>query len=116
MPSTAAAHDRAVAAVSHLPYVVASALALTALEAGPLALRLAGRGLLDATRLASFDSTVQGEAARRNASLPRASRSFERHLRRLLETLEVGRRNPSSTLLRARAARESLVRRIRPRD
>lgn len=113
---TAAAHDRAVAAVSHLPYVVASALALTAFEAGPLARGLAGRGFLDATRLASFDFSVQGEAARRNTSLPRAGRSFQRHLRRLLKALDAAPRNLPPTLLRARAARESLVRRIVPRD
>ena len=39
---TAAEHDAAVAMVSHLPYLVASALARAAREAGPLALKLAG--------------------------------------------------------------------------
>jgi prephenate dehydrogenase len=112
---TAAAHDRAVAAVSHLPYIVASALALTAFQAGPLARSLAGRGLLDATRLASFDFRVQGEAARRNTSLLRAGRSFQRHLRGLLKAIDAAAGNLSPTLLRARAARESLVRRIAPR-
>src|SRR5262249_22107777 len=45
VPCRAEAHDASVAAVSHLPYLVASALALTARQSGGLARRLAGRGL-----------------------------------------------------------------------
>jgi prephenate dehydrogenase len=51
---TAAEHDAAVAMVSHLPYLLASALAAAADAAGPLARRLAGPGLRDTTRLASM--------------------------------------------------------------
>ncbi len=65
---TAAEHDAAVAMVSHLPYLVASALARAAREAGPLAMSLAGPGLRDMTRLAAFPFDIQGEVARRNAA------------------------------------------------
>jgi prephenate dehydrogenase len=107
---SAAEHDAAVAAVSQLPYVLASALALTAKGAGPLAPRLAGTGLADATRLAEFAYQIQGEAARANSHLPRAARSLEQNLRRLLDAL-AGPSGKSGVLFaRARAARGSLMR------
>jgi prephenate dehydrogenase len=86
---TAAEHDAAVAAVSQLPYVLASALALAAGDAGPTALALAARGLADTTRLAAFAYDVQGEASRRNRHLGGAVRSFAANLRRLLDALAV---------------------------
>jgi prephenate dehydrogenase len=49
------AHDRAAALVSHAPHVVSSVLAARLKEADPLALRLAGRGLRDVTRVAAGD-------------------------------------------------------------
>jgi prephenate dehydrogenase len=108
IPCASAAHDRAVAAVSHLPYIVASALALTALEAGPLARLLAGQGLRDSTRLAEFAYEIQGQAARGNANLVPAGRRFERHLRRLLAAMKAKRDNIPPAFRRARAASESL--------
>ena len=74
---TAAEHDAAVAMVSHLPYLVASALAATAAQAGPLARALAGPGLKDTTRLAEFPFDIQGEVARRNAHLPAAAAKLQ---------------------------------------
>ncbi len=54
MPDAGQAHDRLVAAISHLPQVVASALLATVGEqAGPDGLRWAGAGLRDTTRLAA---------------------------------------------------------------
>ena len=51
-----AVHDRAVAAISHLPYAVASALARTvALEGDELALSLAASGFRDTSRVAGSD-------------------------------------------------------------
>jgi len=45
MPSPIAVeHDQVVAAASHLPYLLAAALALTASEAGPVARKIAGGG------------------------------------------------------------------------
>jgi prephenate dehydrogenase len=80
---TAREHDEAMAAVSHLPYVVASALARIGDESGPLAARLAGRGYADATRLAGFAYDVQGAVARRNSALPAALARLRAELDRL---------------------------------
>jgi prephenate dehydrogenase len=104
----AAEHDAAVATVSHLPYLVASALALTAREAGPLAQALAGAGLMDATRLAQFPFDVQGEVARRNAHLPAAARALARHLSRVLDAVAASPDAARAALEEARAARETL--------
>ena len=52
-------HDRLIAAVSHLPQIVASALMAVAGDAvGAGGLQWAGRGLKDTTRLASSSATV----------------------------------------------------------
>jgi prephenate dehydrogenase len=63
--TSADAHDRVMAKVSHLPYVLACLLAR---DEHPLA----GRGFADATRLARFSFDVQGEVARRNPHLAAA--------------------------------------------
>jgi prephenate dehydrogenase len=54
-----AEHDRAVAAISHLPYLAAAAL-VNAVAAGndPLAWSLAASGFRDTTRVASSDATM----------------------------------------------------------
>ncbi|HET8542731.1 MAG TPA: prephenate dehydrogenase [Anaeromyxobacter sp.] len=104
----AAEHDDAVAIVSHLPYLVASALAAATREAGPLAKRLAGPGLKDMTRLASFPFDIQGEVARRNAHLPDAARRLERHLSRILSAITQSPEMARAALEEARAAREEL--------
>ncbi len=93
----AAEHDAAVAMVSHLPSLVASALSVAAREAGPLALRLAGF---------AFDS--QGEVARRNAHLPEAARRLGAHLERLLGAIADSPDAARRALEEARAAREEL--------
>jgi len=104
----AAEHDAAVAMVSHLPYLVASALALAAREAGPLAARLAGPGLDDMTRLAGFAFDIQGEVARRNQHIPEAARMLESHLGRLLAAVKDSPEAARVALEEARAAREEL--------
>jgi prephenate dehydrogenase len=106
----AAEHDAAVAMVSHLPYLVASALAAAAREAGPLARQLAGPGLKDTTRLAAFPFDIQGEVARRNAHLPEAARRLERRLARILAAITDSPEAARSALEEARAAREELFR------
>lgn len=103
---TADEHDAAVAAVSHLPFVVAAAMALSAREAGPIALRLAGRGFEDASRLAGFRYEVQGEVSRRNAHLPAARARFEAALARLAAALGEGPEAAKVAFEDARAARE----------
>jgi prephenate dehydrogenase len=105
---TAAEHDGAVAMVSHLPYLVASALALATRDAGPLAKHLAGPGLRDMTRLAQFPFDVQGEVTRRNAHVPDAARRLEGHLARLLAAIQDSPEAARSALEAARAAREEL--------
>ena len=105
---SAAEHDAAVAMVSHLPYLVASALSRAAREAGPLAMSLAGPGLRDMTRLAAFPFDIQGEVARRNAHLPGAAARLERHFRGLLAAIADSPAAARSALEAARAAREEL--------
>jgi prephenate dehydrogenase len=104
----AAEHDSAVAMVSHLPYLVASALAAAVKEAGPLAARLAGPGLKDMTRLASFPFDIQGEVSRRNAHLPEAAGRLEAHLARILGAITDSPDAARGALEAARAAREEL--------
>jgi prephenate dehydrogenase len=104
----AAEHDAAVAVVSHLPYLLASALSLAAREAGSLAARLAGPGLNDMTRLAGFAFDIQGEVARRNAHLPQAAQRLERHLSHLLASIAESPQAARAVLEEARAAREEL--------
>lgn len=103
-----AEHDAAVAAVSHLPYVLASALALAAGESGPVARALAGRGLADSTRMAGFAFQIQGEAAASNRHLGTAARLFRKHLDRLERALK--RRDGRTSFARARSVRRDLTR------
>jgi prephenate dehydrogenase len=105
---TAAEHDAAVALVSHLPYLVASALSLAAKEAGPLARALAGPGLNDMTRLAGFAFDIQGEVARRNAHVPEAARRLSGHLSRILAAIAESPDAARTALEEARAAREAI--------
>ncbi len=104
----AAEHDAAVAMISHLPYLLASALALAAREAGPLALKLAGPGLKDMTRLARFPFDIQGEVARRNDRLPDAAARLSSHLARVLDAIAASPDAARGVLEEALAAREAL--------
>jgi prephenate dehydrogenase len=105
---TAAEHDAAVAMVSHLPYLLASALAAAAEAAGPLARRLAGPGLRDTTRLAAFPFDIQGEVARRNAHIPSAAVKLEIQLQRILTAISASPEAARQALEAARGARESI--------
>jgi prephenate dehydrogenase len=65
---TAAAHDRLVASLSHLPQLTASALMQVVGErAGDDGLALAGRGLADTTRLAASPPEIWKDIAATNA-------------------------------------------------
>jgi prephenate dehydrogenase len=73
---TAAEHDAAVAAVSHVPHLLAAALAAAAGDAGPLALSLAAGSFRDGTRVIGSDpafvtAMVEGNAGPTAAALDR---------------------------------------------
>ncbi len=66
VPSTAADHDAAVARVSHVPHLLAAALAATVAEAGPLALTLAAGSFRDGTRVAATAPALPTAMCRAN--------------------------------------------------
>jgi prephenate dehydrogenase len=83
VPVTAAEHDDAVAAVSHVPHLLAAALAAAAGQAGPLALALAAGSFRDGTRVAGSDpalvtAMVEGNAAPTAAALDRVREQLAR--------------------------------------
>jgi prephenate dehydrogenase len=63
----AADHDRFVALVSHVPHLVAAAMAAQCSDAPPEALALAGPGLRDVTRVAAGDPVLWTEILAANA-------------------------------------------------
>ena len=83
VPVTAAEHDDAVAAVSHVPHLLAAALAAAAGQAGPLALSLAAGSFRDGTRVAGSDpalvtAMVEGNAAPAAVALQRVRAQLDR--------------------------------------
>ena len=64
----AAAHDRAVALVSHLPHLMASLTAARLLDGEDFAVRLAGRGMRDVTRIAAGDAGLWADILAANAA------------------------------------------------
>ncbi|MFC4908614.1 prephenate dehydrogenase [Actinomadura gamaensis] len=100
-----AEHDAAVGLVSHAPHMVASALAATLLDAPPLALDLAGRGLADTTRIAAGDVTLWRHIVHRNrAPVADAVRQVADRLTRLADDLRVGDADAVEALLAGGAA------------
>lgn len=83
-------HDRLMAAISHLPQVVSSALMTVAAGlAGPSNLDLAGTGLRDTTRLAGGDPELWSQIAASNADeLSRAVRLLREQLEQVERTLD----------------------------
>lgn len=59
VPAAADAHDRAVAAISHLPHLTAAVTATVGAGESDLALRLAAGSFRDGTRVAGSDPTLQ---------------------------------------------------------
>ena len=83
VPVTAAEHDEAVAAVSHVPHLLAAALAAAAGEAGRLALSLAAGSFRDGTRVIGSDpgfvtGMVTANAVPTSAALDRVRRQLDR--------------------------------------
>jgi prephenate dehydrogenase len=64
---SAAEHDRCVALVSHVPHLVAAAMAARCADAGDRVLSLAGPGLRDVTRIAASDADLWTEILSANA-------------------------------------------------
>ena len=58
VPVSATEHDDAVATISHVPHLLAAALAAAAGQAGPLALSLAAGSFRDGTRVAGSDPAL----------------------------------------------------------
>ncbi|SOE00486.1 prephenate dehydrogenase [Blastococcus haudaquaticus] len=83
VPTTAAEHDDAVAAISHVPHLLAAALAAAAGQAGPLALALAAGSFRDGTRVIGSDpgfvrAMVTGNAGPTAAALARVQEQLAR--------------------------------------
>lgn len=104
------AHDRAVAAVSHLPHLVACALVDAVTREIPAALPIAARGFRDTTRIAAGDPRMWQEIFLANkAPLVETLAAFRRALAELEALVEAG--DPAAVeaaLARIKVAREAL--------
>jgi prephenate dehydrogenase len=83
VPTTAAEHDDAVAVISHVPHLLAAALAAAAGAAGPLARALAAGSFRDGTRVAGSDpafvaAMVEGNAGPTTAALEQVRAQLDR--------------------------------------
>jgi prephenate dehydrogenase len=105
-----AAHDRAVAAVSHLPHLVACALVDAVVREAPGALPIAARGFRDTTRIAAGDPRMWQEIFLANAApLADVLGAFRRALDGLQALVEAGEPGAvEQALARIKAAREAL--------
>ncbi|MGW3040434.1 prephenate dehydrogenase [Kitasatospora sp. NPDC001159] len=63
-----AAHDHAVALISHAPHLVSSLMAARLADAGESSIRVAGPGVRDVTRIAAGDPSLWGEILDANAA------------------------------------------------
>jgi prephenate dehydrogenase len=100
-------HDRTVAAISHLPHLIACALVDGAGRVEPGALELAARGFRDTTRIAGGDPDMWTEIflANRDA-LTAGIEAFRQALGDLQRVIETGR----ADVLRAELARIKAIR------
>jgi prephenate dehydrogenase len=103
-------HDRSVAAISHLPHLVACALVDAVVREAPGALPIAARGFRDTTRIAAGDPRMWQEIFLANARpLADVLGAFRRALDELQALVEAG--DPDAVegaLARIKAARETL--------
>ena len=104
------AHDRAVAAISHLPHAVADALMDAVARFAPEALEFAARGFKDTTRIAASDPDMWAEIFLANRTALGASLgAFRQALATLEGAIAGGSREEIRALLaRVKAAREAL--------
>ena len=85
----AATHDRAVAAVSHLPQLMASLTAARLLDDDPRDLTLAGQGVRDVTRIAASDTTMWRQIVAANTEAVRSQlQAVQKDLALLIEHLD----------------------------
>jgi prephenate dehydrogenase len=104
-------HDAAVAAISHLPHLVACALVDAVSRATPDALALAARGFKDTTRIAAGDPTMWQEIFLANrAPMLETLAAFRRSLAELTQLVEDGDAfGLEAALARIKAAREHVA-------
>lgn len=103
-------HDRTVAAISHLPHLIACALVDGAGRVEPAALELAARGFRDTTRIAAGDPDMWTEIflANRDA-LTAGIEAFREALADLQRVIDAGGVEPlRAQLARIKAIRERL--------
>jgi prephenate dehydrogenase len=105
------AHDAAVAAISHLPHLVACALVDAVSRETPDALALAARGFKDTTRIAAGDPTMWQEIFLANrAPMLATLAAFRRALAELAQLVEDGDApGLEAALARIKAAREHVA-------
>ncbi|RBY93988.1 prephenate dehydrogenase/arogenate dehydrogenase family protein [Blastococcus sp. TBT05-19] len=115
VPVTAAEHDDAVAAISHVPHLLAAALAAAAADAGPLALALAAGSFRDGTRVMGSDpafvtAMVEGNAGPTAAALDRVRAQLDRPWPELVGAgSAVARRSPDRRTVRVPLDRSALL-------
>ncbi|HEU4369212.1 MAG TPA: prephenate dehydrogenase/arogenate dehydrogenase family protein [Methylomirabilota bacterium] len=104
-------HDRAVAAISHLPHVVAWALVDAVTRFEPDALAIAARGFKDTTRIAAADPEVWREILTDNRAAVAASVAAFRRALDDLDALVAAGDGPALTafLARMKTLRERLA-------
>jgi prephenate dehydrogenase len=104
------AHDRAVAAISHLPHVVAWALVDAVARFEPAAVDVAARGFKDTTRIAASDPLVWTEILLANRDAVAASlRAFRDALDDLERRIAAGDGTAvEATLARIKTLREAV--------
>ncbi len=103
-------HDQAVAAISHLPHLVACALVDGVTRFEPAALELAARGFKDTTRIAASDPDIWTEIFLANrAALATSLDAFRRALAELERCVTRGSAAElRAALARIKAAREAM--------
>ena len=115
VPVTAAEHDDAVAAISHVPHLLAAALAAAAGEAGPLALNLAAGSFAGGTRVIGSDpafvtAMVEGNAGPTAAALDRVRAQLDRPWPELVAAGHaVATRAPGRRAVRVPVDRQALL-------
>lgn len=105
-----ATHDRAVAAVSHLPHLVADALVAAVARMDPQFFDVAARGFKDTTRIAASDPVMWRDIFEQNReALAEALAAFRGALAELEDLVRSGdRARIDAELERIRALRERL--------